>query len=101
MTTREITLGLIFVFITEKPFIALTSEKQSEAKKALNSLISDSSEISDLSEHEEPENQPETITSASRSTCSASGELGRVLIFLYQNPLHLNHGLFPKKHSCS
>lgn len=62
----------------------------------MNSLISDSSEISDLSEHEEPENQPETITSASRSTCSASGELGRVLIFLYQNPLHLNHGLFPK-----
>lgn len=52
-----------------------TAEKQSEANKALNSLISDSSDISDLSEYEEPENQPEAILSASRSTCSASGEL--------------------------
>ncbi|KAM7432287.1 hypothetical protein ABFA07_017245 [Porites harrisoni] len=62
------------VSITEKPFIC-SSEKQSEANKALNSLISDSSDISDLSEYEEPENQPEAILSASRSTCSASGEL--------------------------
>ena len=88
------------VFISEKPFIC-SSEKQSEANKALNSLISDSSDISDLSEYEEPENQPEAILSASRSTCSASGELGRVLIFLYQYPLYVSHRVFQTKHSCS
>ena len=88
------------VSITEKPFIR-KKKKQSEANKALNSLISDSSDISDLSEYEEPENQPEAILSASRSTCSASGELGRVLIFLYQYPLYVSHRVFQTKHSCS